>query len=268
MDAILHDGCVKNTVIEYIKVDRGHDTVLDVGLADKLHMIEQLGSPAEIKYERLDDGKYKLRVYQYSRCQYKSFIVYGMQSVFDHKHVYKDVIDKPEDPVAAEEEEVDPKTGKKKKPKGPVTEATILRRRKTFDETVRNRKKGSIDIGGNKGNVYERATSAVFTRGEVSSGNELEDEASRSAVLSTEDKGDSDLADAAELNDIDDVSADCERNLTGRMEINRDEDSLGQCHVDVNVVEDVERIPESTVELIPGNEVDGRNEVLTIRAED
>lgn len=65
-DAITYDGGIKNTIVNYIKMNRNHDTFLNLNIAEKLRMIDRLGTPAEIKYERLSEGNYALHSYTYS----------------------------------------------------------------------------------------------------------------------------------------------------------------------------------------------------------
>lgn len=144
MDALTYDGGVKNTVVDYIKINRSHDTFLNVLLAQQLRMVEHLGTQSEIKYERMGDGRYALRCYKYSGCQYERIIVDGFESGRDRKYINPNEEDKTDPPPAIEQDEIDPKTGKKKTPKGPVMESTILRRRKKFHEQVRLRREGTV----------------------------------------------------------------------------------------------------------------------------
>lgn len=56
----------------------------------------------------------------------------GFESGVDREYTYINAMGKPEEPPIPVEDEIDPKPGEKKTPKGPVTEATLLRRRKNL----------------------------------------------------------------------------------------------------------------------------------------
>lgn len=139
MDALTYDGGIKNSTVDYIKVNRNHATTLNIKLAETLHMVTLLGTPAEIRYTLLSEGKYAIRTYKYSNCQYEQVLVDGFESLKDLKHKYAKNIDKPDEPGVPEEVEIEPKTGLPKKPKGQVMQSTIERRRKTFKEAVMKR---------------------------------------------------------------------------------------------------------------------------------
>lgn len=64
MDALTYDGGIKNTVVDYLKVNRNHERFLNMALAEQFRIVERLGSPAEIKYERIRNGKYTLSSYK------------------------------------------------------------------------------------------------------------------------------------------------------------------------------------------------------------
>lgn len=96
IDAVTYDGGIKNTVVDYVKVNRNHDTTRIVKVVERLRMVQQLGSPAEIKFERLEEGKYALNCYKYSGCQYERVLVDGFESIIDRKYKVERAIEKPE----------------------------------------------------------------------------------------------------------------------------------------------------------------------------
>lgn len=160
MDAITYDNGIKNTVVDYIKANRTHEKFLNLNLAEQLRMVGRLGSPAQITYERLGGGRYVMNSYTYSGCQYKRLIIDDFESTVDRKYVYLNDIDKPEEPPMPAKDEIDPRTGKAKKAKGPVMEVTIKRKKKKFNELVLKRKLGHVQCTTGNGGRLKRNEAA------------------------------------------------------------------------------------------------------------
>lgn len=82
-----YDGGVKNSVVDFIKVNRKNNTIVEYGIAHDAETLAPLGTPTEIKYERIEQGRYKLYVYKYSKCQYTVFSLSGGWNVSPIPHI-------------------------------------------------------------------------------------------------------------------------------------------------------------------------------------
>lgn len=91
-----------------------------------------LGTPDEIKYERIEDGCYRLYVYKYSKCQYTVFNLNGTECFYDAGYVHGDAIDK--EKLTTEEEYYVDKQGKlhNRYRYGAVSEVMKRNRRENF----------------------------------------------------------------------------------------------------------------------------------------
>lgn len=65
MDALTYDGGIRNTAIEFIKLNRDNGKVRDYVTAIEEGLMGKLGSPAEIVYEQRYDWKLSITCYLY-----------------------------------------------------------------------------------------------------------------------------------------------------------------------------------------------------------
>lgn len=104
VEALTYDGGVKNTFVDYIKVDRGHERLLEYEFASLCKLQAMLGSLAEIRYEHVSQTEYNLKTYRYSNCCFRKSHVDGVQSaeIIDPEH--KKTVDWEEPPTHEEYE--------------------------------------------------------------------------------------------------------------------------------------------------------------------
>lgn len=94
VDALTYDHGVKNTFVDYIKTNRQHGTFLRYETAAEAKLISSLSTPAEIQYTDLEEGKYQLTRYRYSKCCFQKFDVDGHECFPTEKYVYANEEDK------------------------------------------------------------------------------------------------------------------------------------------------------------------------------
>lgn len=87
VEALIYEGVVKNTFVDNIKVHHEHWKVLEFEMARKEGLLETLGTPCGIRYEHLPDGHYLLKLYTYSNCSNRSFIVRAYESSVAGKNI-------------------------------------------------------------------------------------------------------------------------------------------------------------------------------------
>lgn len=68
VDGLTYDHGVKNTYVDYIKVNRNHDKLMEYEYSNSCGLQCVLRSPAEMQYEYVSRNQYKVKAYQYSKC--------------------------------------------------------------------------------------------------------------------------------------------------------------------------------------------------------
>lgn len=71
VDTLRYDGGVKNTFVDYIRVNRDFQKIVKLECAEKVKLIYNLESPAEIMYDRKEDVTYLIKFYRYSGMHYR-----------------------------------------------------------------------------------------------------------------------------------------------------------------------------------------------------
>lgn len=93
VDALTYDRGVKNTLVDFIKTDRGHETILRYDAANEAKLIAKLRKPCEVRYETHGDGSYTLTTYIYSKCCFRKLEANGNECFRVKKYAYEDEAD-------------------------------------------------------------------------------------------------------------------------------------------------------------------------------
>lgn len=153
-----YDGGVKNTFVDYIKVDRGYERRMEYEFASSFKLQAMLGCPAEIRYEHLTQTQYKMKTYRYFNCCFRKFHVDGVQSaeIIDPEH--RKSMDWEEPPTHEEDE-----NGVVKKVAGPPMASYVARRQDSFRANVQEmRERNSVAVTGNSCAGESTQTGAII----------------------------------------------------------------------------------------------------------
>lgn len=94
IDALIYDGGLKNTGVEFIKVDRHQKTFQTNAASMESGVIGKLSSPAEITYGRRSDRTLALTCHACSGCYFTIHVIDGYECIWDGEHVYERAEDK------------------------------------------------------------------------------------------------------------------------------------------------------------------------------
>lgn len=110
VDGLIYDDGVKNSVVDFSKINRNNRTLIEHDIASNMETMAPLGAPTEIKYQKIEYGKYKIFVYKYSGGQYDVSDINGSGCFYDPGYVHSKAVDK--EVLSAEEEFIVDKDGK------------------------------------------------------------------------------------------------------------------------------------------------------------
>lgn len=81
VDALRYEGGIRNTFVDYIRVNRKFKTIVWYETAEKLKLIANMESPAEIRYEKSDHGEFFVKCFKYSHAFYRVFCIKEHESI-------------------------------------------------------------------------------------------------------------------------------------------------------------------------------------------
>lgn len=94
MGELIYEGGVRNTVVDYIKMQCENITVCDYVNALEVRLMARIGSPADIVYVERPDGTLSITFFPYSKSYYIRYVINGHECMWDEQYVYRNSIDK------------------------------------------------------------------------------------------------------------------------------------------------------------------------------
>lgn len=87
VNALRYEGGIRNTFVDCIRVNRDFQTILEYECAEKMKLIVNMESPAEIRYDKISSDQYLVKSFKYSDAFYRVLYV--------KKHESSEVINAP-----------------------------------------------------------------------------------------------------------------------------------------------------------------------------
>lgn len=112
VDALVSEGGIKNTFVNYIRMNRECSNIWKIELSDECKLFSNLDSPSEIRHRMMDAKYFELTCFKYSNAHYRKFRTndYGCLEAYKVKGQAKvdiETYSTEEERIEAEEEKKD-----------------------------------------------------------------------------------------------------------------------------------------------------------------